>query len=154
MRTSVCQKSPRKHSPRLQSALGFDEKTPPRKTLKSEGVDLNDPVASGTAGIIDAVLARNQKLAPYIGARIKGLKIAEKGKFVHDTNDVNFDNAYRDAYAPFQSPQQERYACLASMTSVRHEATCVAVRTLERRLLPGVLPPVPYQAESRAPGTM
>ena len=73
-------------------------KAPPRKTLKSEGVDLNDPVAGGTAAIIDTVLARNQKLAPYIGARIKGLKIAEKGKFVHDTNDTNFDNAYRDAY--------------------------------------------------------
>ena len=28
----------------------------------------------------------------------KGLKISEKGKFVWDTNDVNFDNAYRDAY--------------------------------------------------------
>jgi len=73
-------------------------KAPPRKTLKSEGVDLNDPVAGGTAAIIDAVLARNQKLALYIGARIKGLKIAEKGKFVHETNDTNFDNAYRDAY--------------------------------------------------------
>jgi len=73
-------------------------KPPPRKTLKSEGVDLNDPVAGGTAAIIDTVLARNQKLAPYIGARIKGIKIAEKGKFVHDMNDTNFDNAYRDAY--------------------------------------------------------
>jgi Domain of unknown function (DUF4157) len=73
-------------------------KAPPRKTLKSEGVDLNDPVAGGTAAIIDTVLARNQKLALYIGARIKGLKIAEKGKFVHETNDTNFDNAYRDAY--------------------------------------------------------
>jgi transposase IS204/IS1001/IS1096/IS1165 family protein len=37
---------------------------------------------------------------------------------------------------------------------VRHEVARVAVRTLERRILPGVLPPVPYQAESRAPGTM
>ena len=73
-------------------------KPPPRSTLKSEGVDLNDPVAGGTAAIIDTVLARNQKLAPYIGARIKGLKISEKGKFVHETNDTNFDNAYRDAY--------------------------------------------------------
>jgi hypothetical protein len=73
-------------------------KPPPRKTLKSEGVDLNDPVAGGTPAIIDAVLARNQKLASYIGARIKGLKIAEKGKFVHDTSDANFDTAYNDAY--------------------------------------------------------
>jgi hypothetical protein len=73
-------------------------KAPPRKTLKSEGVDLNDPVAGGTAAIIDAVLARNQKLATYIGARLKGIKIAQKGKFVHETNDTNFDNAYRDAY--------------------------------------------------------
>jgi transposase len=30
----------------------------------------------------------------------------------------------------------------------------VAVRTLERRILPGVLPPVPYQTESSASGTM
>ena len=74
-------------------------KAPPRKTLKSEGVDLSDPVAGGTAAIIDTVLARTQKLAPYIGGKIKlGFKIAEKGKFVWDTNDVNFDNAYRDAY--------------------------------------------------------
>jgi len=73
-------------------------KPPPRKTLKSEGVDLNDPVAGGTAAIIDTVLARNQKLSTYIGARLKGIKIAEKGKFVHETNDTNFDNNYRDAY--------------------------------------------------------
>ena len=74
-------------------------KAPPRKTLKSEGVDLSDPVSGGTAAIIDTVLARNQKLAPYIGDKIKlGFRIAEKGKFVWDTNDVNFDNAYRDAY--------------------------------------------------------
>jgi len=66
--------------------------------LKSEGVDLNDPVAGGTAAIIDTVLARNQKLSTYIGARLKGIKIAEKGKFVHETNDTNFDNNYRDAY--------------------------------------------------------
>jgi len=73
-------------------------KPPPRKTLKSEGVDLIDPVAGGAAAIIDTVLARNQKLSTYIGARLKGVKIAEKGKFVHDMNDTNFDNAYRDAY--------------------------------------------------------
>jgi len=74
-------------------------KAPPRKTLKSEGVDLNDPVAGGTAAIIDTVLARNQKLAPYIGDKVKlGFKIAEKGKFIQDTSDGNFDNAYRDAY--------------------------------------------------------
>ena len=74
-------------------------KPPPRKTLKGEGVDLNDPVAGGTAAIIDAVLARNQKLAPYIGDKVKaGFKIGEKGKFVHDTSDGNFDDAYRDAY--------------------------------------------------------
>jgi hypothetical protein len=34
------------------------------------------------------------------------------------------------------------------------KVACVAVRTPERRILPGVLPPVPYQAESSAPGTM
>lgn len=35
------------------------------------------------------------------------------------------------------------------------KVACVAVRTLERRrILPGVLPPVPYQTESSASGTM
>jgi transposase len=34
------------------------------------------------------------------------------------------------------------------------KVACVAVRTLERRILPGVLPPVPCQAESSASGTM
>ena len=39
-------------------------------------------------------------------------------------------------------------------TGVRHEVACIAVRTHERRILPGVLPSVPCQAESSAPGTM
>ena len=74
-------------------------KPPPRKTLQSEGIDLNDPVASKTSGIIDVVLARSQILAPFIGDRLKaGFKIAQKGKFVLETSDGNFDNAYRDAY--------------------------------------------------------
>ncbi len=69
------------------------------KTLKSEGVDLGDPVASGTAAIIDEVLLRNQRLAPYIGDRLKsGFRIAEKGKFIRDSTDGNFDAAYRNAY--------------------------------------------------------
>jgi len=74
-------------------------KQPAKKTLKSEGVDLSDPVAGGTATIIDAVLLRNQKLAPYIGDKLTGgFRIAEKGKFVHDSTDGNFDRAYRKAY--------------------------------------------------------
>ena len=74
-------------------------KPPPRKTLQSEGIDLNDPVASKTSGIIDVVLARSQILAPFIGDRLKaGFKIAQKGKFVLETSDGNFDNAYRDTY--------------------------------------------------------
>jgi uncharacterized protein DUF4157 len=89
--TPVTKESPTTKSP--------PAKAPPRKTLKSEGVDLNDPVAGGTAAIIDRVLARSQVLAPYIGAKLKtGFKIAEKGKFVKDASDVDFDNAYRDAY--------------------------------------------------------
>jgi len=75
------------------------KKQPPKKTLKSQGVDLSDPVAVGTATIIDEVLLRNQKLAPYIGDRlIAGFRIAEKGKFVWDSTDGNFDAAYRNAY--------------------------------------------------------
>jgi transposase len=34
------------------------------------------------------------------------------------------------------------------------KVACIAVRTPERRILPGVLPPVPYQTESSASGTM
>ena len=69
------------------------------KTLRSEGVDLNDPVAARTATLIDAALARNRKLAPYIGDRIEhGFRIAEKGKFIQDSTDGNFDDAYRKAY--------------------------------------------------------
>jgi hypothetical protein len=69
------------------------------KTLKSEGIDVKDPVAAGTATIIDEVLARNEKLAPYIGDRLKGgLKIAEKGKFIQDSTDGNFDDAFRKAH--------------------------------------------------------
>ena len=75
------------------------KKQPPKKTLKSQGVDLSDPVAVGTATIIDEVLLRNQKLAPYIGDRLTaGFRIAEKGKFVWDSTDGNFDDAYRNAY--------------------------------------------------------
>ncbi len=43
---------------------------------------------------------------------------------------------------------------LALMIGVRHEVAGIAVRTLERRILPGILLSVPCQAESRAPGTM
>jgi hypothetical protein len=72
---------------------------PAKKTLQSEGVGLTDPVAKNTPAIIDTVLARNQKLAPYIGGRLKaGFSIAEKGKFIHESNDGNFENAYRKAY--------------------------------------------------------
>ena len=76
-------------------------KTPPQKAknLKDSGVGLSDPVAGNTAQIIDAVLQRNKKLAPYIGDRLKGgFQIGEKGKFVKDLNDGNFETAYRGAY--------------------------------------------------------
>ena len=74
-------------------------KQPAKTTLKSEGVGLSDPVAGNTAAIIDQVLARNQRLAPYIGDKLKaGFSIAEKGKFVHASSHGNFDNAYRKAY--------------------------------------------------------
>jgi hypothetical protein len=74
-------------------------KEPAKTTLKSEGVGLSDPVAGNTAAIIDQVLARNQRLAPYIGDKLKaGFSIAEKGKFVHASSEGNFENAYRKAY--------------------------------------------------------
>ncbi len=40
-----------------------------------------------------------------------------------------------------RTPLTRRLVCWAWMISVRHEVARVAVRTLERRLLPGVLPP-------------
>ena len=95
------EKAPPEQTPpeKAPAATTPPAKQPPRKTLKSENVDLNDPVAGGTAAIIDTVLARSQVLAPYIGAKLKaGFKITEKGKFVQDSSDGNFDNAYRDAY--------------------------------------------------------
>ena len=47
-----------------------------------------------------------------------------------------------------------RRACSGLTIGVRHEVAYVAVRTFERRISPGVLPPVPCRAESSAPGTM
>ncbi len=75
------------------------KKQPAKKTLRSEGVDLQDPVAVKTVTIIDDVLARNQKLAPYIGDQLAaGVKIAAKGKFIQDITDPIFEDAYRKAY--------------------------------------------------------
>jgi hypothetical protein len=69
------------------------------KSLKDMGVDVVDPVSGKTAGIIDIVLQRNKRLAPYIGDRLKkGFRIAEKGRFVRELNDGNFENSYRAAY--------------------------------------------------------
>jgi hypothetical protein len=90
-------KSPPQEDPAKKQAVGAPTKQQPaNKTLKSEGIDLGDPVATSTATLIDEVLARNQKLAPYIGDQIKGgFRIAAKGKFVQDSTDGNFDDAYR-----------------------------------------------------------
>lgn len=86
-------------TPQTQQPAPKKSPPPPKKTtLKREGVDINDPVAGKTAAVLDAVLARNQRLAPYIGERIKTVKIGEKGKFVHEVNDKNFENAYRNAF--------------------------------------------------------
>lgn len=69
------------------------------KNLKEAGHTVQDPVFSKTADIIDAVLQRNQKLNSYIGDKLKsGLRIGEKGKFVKESSNDNFDAAYRNAY--------------------------------------------------------
>jgi hypothetical protein len=82
--------APKKDAPKTQ---------PAQKTLKSAGVDVTDRVAKSTPGIIDEVLARNQRLAPYIGDKLTaGFKIAEKGKFIHESRDADFDSAYQKAY--------------------------------------------------------
>jgi len=83
-------------------------KQPAKTTLKSEGVGLSDPVAGNTAAIIDQVLARNQRLAPYIGDKLKaGFSIAEKGKFVHASSEGNFENAYRKAYGASETVSKD-----------------------------------------------
>lgn len=90
--SSIIQRQPQQNAPK---------QTPPpkQKTLKSEGVDLADPVGSKTSQIIDTVLQRNKRLAPYIGGKFKsGVKIAEKGKFVQELSDNNFDNSFRKAH--------------------------------------------------------
>jgi hypothetical protein len=56
-------------------------------------------VFKGTSQIIDAVLQRNQTLAPYIGDRIKkGISIAATGKFKQDVTDGEFSNAHKAAF--------------------------------------------------------
>jgi hypothetical protein len=99
------------------------EKPAVRKTLKNEGVDLNDPVAGGTAAIIDRVLARNARLAPFIGDSLKaGFTIAEKGKFVQASTDGNFDDAFREAYGLSSSDSVPKHTLgfLDSKKSIIH----------------------------------
>ena len=68
----------------------------PAKTLKSQGVGLSDPVGGTTAAIIDEVLLRNKSLAPYIGDKLKGgFSIAQKGKFVQEPSDSQFETAFQ-----------------------------------------------------------
>jgi hypothetical protein len=47
----------------------------------------------------------------------------------------------RTIYARSPARRQSRFVFLAWMTGVRHEVACIAVRTHERGILPGVLPP-------------
>lgn len=91
----IIQRQP-KQEPTRQTPRSSPEK---KESLKEAGVGPGDPVFGKTAQIIDEVLLRNQKLAPYIGDRLKsGFRIAEKGKFVQEMSDGNFDNSYRNAY--------------------------------------------------------
>lgn len=69
------------------------------KTLQESKVDTADPVAGQTTQIIDAVLQRNQRLAPYIGDKLKkGFSVAAKGKFKQDVTDGEFSNAHKAAF--------------------------------------------------------
>ena len=69
------------------------------QTLQQSKVDTADPVFNGTSQIIDAVLQRNQTLAPYIGDRIKkGFSVAAEGKFKQDITDNEFVNAHKKAF--------------------------------------------------------
>jgi len=89
---NVVQRQPEDPQPKKPAS-----QTTPTKTLKSQGVDLKDPVSGTTAAIIDEVLLRNQRLAPYIGDRLKGgFRIAQTGKFIHEPSDSQFETAFRD----------------------------------------------------------
>jgi len=69
------------------------------KTLQESKVDTADPVAGQTTQIIDAVLQRNQRLAPYIGDKLKkGFGVAAKGKFKQDVTDGTFSDAHKAAF--------------------------------------------------------
>ncbi len=60
------------------------------------GFDPTDPVFDGTPQIIDQVLQRNKRLDPYLGVyKGTGPKIADKGRFVHELTDSNFDSEYK-----------------------------------------------------------
>lgn len=67
--------------------------------------DPGDPVSSGTPQLIDEILQRNKRLDPYLGRyKGKGPKIADKGVFVQELTDGNFESAYRSTYKTSQSP--------------------------------------------------
>ena len=69
------------------------------KTLQELKVDTGDQVFKGTSQIIDAVLQRNQRLAPYIGDKIKkGFSVAAEGKFKQDVTDGTFSDAHKAAF--------------------------------------------------------
>jgi hypothetical protein len=92
--TAPTQTTPAKATPTQTTPA----QTTPTKTLQSQKVDANDPVGSKTADMIDEVLARNQRLAPYIGDKLKGgFKIAQKGKFIQDPSDSQFETAFQAA---------------------------------------------------------
>ena len=81
-----------------QPAEGSAKPAPAKqKNLKDAGVLVDDPVdQTKTAQLIDTVLQRNTRLAPYIGDKIKGgFKIAEKGKFVKEQRDADFDTSFQ-----------------------------------------------------------
>jgi hypothetical protein len=96
---NVVQREPedtKKTAPQTTPTKTAPTQATPAKTLQSQGVDLKDPVGGKTADIIDEVLLRSQTLAPYIGDRLKGgLKIAQKGKFIHEPSDSQFETAFR-----------------------------------------------------------
>ena len=60
----------------------------------------------------------------------------------------------RQAVVPGSEATTHACGSWESMISVRHDVAEVAVRLSKGGIVPGVLPPVPYQAESSASGTM
>ncbi len=105
---SLIQRQPKQDQPKPDPSQAPKPRPEKKQTLKESGIDANDPVFEGTSQIIDQVLERNQRLKPYIGERLekKQNTIAQKGKFIQELSDANFNRVrllWNDGQVPRKS---------------------------------------------------